>query len=150
MDIHFPVIFPIQNLWVKKVQLQINYQPSYSKNKADQQTFDFDRLGGKIFRLCSYNFQINLKILQQLKMGVLLIVLATPGITSFLLVLTFSIPDWKATGYIPTVSNVDQSFYQCITQPDVAQKDLHPQQHQSFLQGQYKFSQCNTIAGCGE
>lgn len=31
----------------KKAQLQINYSPSYSKNKADQQTFLFDQLGGK-------------------------------------------------------------------------------------------------------
>jgi hypothetical protein len=27
--------------------LQFNYSPSYSKNKADQQTFDFDQTGGK-------------------------------------------------------------------------------------------------------
>jgi uncharacterized membrane protein YgcG len=31
----------------QKSQLQINYQPSYSKNKADQQTFDYDQSGGK-------------------------------------------------------------------------------------------------------
>jgi uncharacterized membrane protein YgcG len=31
----------------KKGQLQINYSPSYSKSKADQQTFSFDQIGGK-------------------------------------------------------------------------------------------------------
>jgi hypothetical protein len=31
----------------QKSQLQINYSPSYSKNKADQQTFMFDQTGGK-------------------------------------------------------------------------------------------------------
>jgi hypothetical protein len=30
-----------------KSQLQINYSPSYSKNKADQQTYFYDALGGK-------------------------------------------------------------------------------------------------------
>jgi uncharacterized membrane protein YgcG len=30
-----------------KSQLQFNYSPSYSKNKADQQTFEFDEAGGK-------------------------------------------------------------------------------------------------------
>ena len=30
-----------------KSQLQFNYSPSYSKNKADQQTFEFDESGGK-------------------------------------------------------------------------------------------------------
>jgi hypothetical protein len=34
----------------KKGQLQINYSPSYSKNKADQQTFLFDQTGGKYSR----------------------------------------------------------------------------------------------------
>jgi hypothetical protein len=33
-----------------KGQLQFNYSPSYSKNKADQQTFLFDELGGKYSR----------------------------------------------------------------------------------------------------
>ena len=31
----------------KKGQLQLNYSPSYSKNKADQQTFQYDASGGK-------------------------------------------------------------------------------------------------------
>jgi len=31
----------------KNSQLQISYEPSYTKNKADQQTFGFDELGGK-------------------------------------------------------------------------------------------------------
>ncbi len=31
----------------EKSQLQINYSPSYSKNKADQQAFEYDELGGK-------------------------------------------------------------------------------------------------------
>ncbi|MEI9911326.1 MAG: outer membrane beta-barrel protein [Bacteroidota bacterium] len=31
----------------KRGQLQINYSPSYSKNKADQQTYLFDAFGGK-------------------------------------------------------------------------------------------------------
>ncbi|MCW3119709.1 MAG: hypothetical protein JWM28_3791 [Chitinophagaceae bacterium] len=31
----------------KKGQLQINYSPSYTKNKADQQTFLYDHTGGK-------------------------------------------------------------------------------------------------------
>ena len=30
-----------------KSQLQINYTPSYSKNKADQQVFQYERIGGK-------------------------------------------------------------------------------------------------------
>jgi len=34
----------------KKGQLQINYSPSYSKNKADQQTFLFDQAGDKYSR----------------------------------------------------------------------------------------------------
>jgi len=34
----------------KKGQLQINYSPSYSKNKADQQTFQFDKVGEKYSR----------------------------------------------------------------------------------------------------
>lgn len=31
----------------KTGQLQVNYSPSYSKNKADQQTFQYDQAGGK-------------------------------------------------------------------------------------------------------
>ncbi|HYM95597.1 MAG TPA: outer membrane beta-barrel protein [Chitinophagaceae bacterium] len=34
----------------KKSQLQINYTPSYSKNKADQETYSYDQIGGKYSR----------------------------------------------------------------------------------------------------
>ena len=55
---------------------------------------------GKIIRFLFLPFPISLKIPQPRKMPALLIVLATPGTTSFRWVLTFSIRDWKATGYI--------------------------------------------------
>ena len=39
----------------QKSQLQISYQPSYGKNNADQQTYDYDNVGGKFTEFVARN-----------------------------------------------------------------------------------------------
>ncbi|WP_276502447.1 outer membrane beta-barrel protein [Terrimonas pollutisoli] len=92
-----------------KSQLQFNYSPSYSKNSADQQTFEYDQLGGKYttFKEALSNKFDNTTTTHN---GGITYRLGNSRDNQFAVGLSLQYSKLESDRIFPTVTNVDQSF----------------------------------------
>jgi hypothetical protein len=93
----------------KKGQIQFNYAPSYSKNKADQQTYIFDQTGGKYskFDTTLSNKFNNTTVAHN---GGITYRLGQSRDNQFSIGLSFQYSKLQSDRIFPTVTNVNQSF----------------------------------------
>lgn len=92
-----------------KSQLQFNYSPSFSKNSADQQTFEYDQLGGKYttFKEALSNKFDNTTTTHN---GGITYRLGNSRDNQFAVGLSLQYSKLESDRIFPTVTNVDQSF----------------------------------------
>ncbi len=92
-----------------KSQLQFNYSPSFSKNSADQQTFEYDQLGGKYttFKEALSNKFDNTTTTHN---GGITYRLGNSRDNQFAVGLSLQYSKLESDRIFPTPTNVDQSF----------------------------------------
>ena len=92
-----------------KSQLQFSYTPSYSKNKADQQTFEYDALGGKYstFKETLSNKFDNISITHN---GGITYRLGNNRDNQFAVGISLQHSKLESERIFPSVSHVNQSF----------------------------------------
>lgn len=93
----------------EKSQLQFNYSPSYSKNSADQQTFEYDAIGGKYssFKEMLSNKFDNTTMTHN---GGITYRLGASRDNQFAAGINLQHSRLESARIFPTVSNVDQTF----------------------------------------